>query len=62
MYANVIQQHPVYSITMSVLRGILIKRHYWFMCFLSQDFLRTNVTRKHIVEVTDLGGWSNTKN
>lgn len=62
VYANVVQQQPVYFITMSVLRSILIKRHYWFMCLFCHYFLRANVTRKHSIEVTDLDGWNNTEN
>lgn len=61
MYANVVQQQPVYFIT-SVLKGILIKIHYWFMCLFFHYFLRANVTRNHSVEVTDLDRWNNTEN
>lgn len=43
----------MYFITMSVLRGILIKRHYCFMCLHSHDFVKANVTRKHSVKVTN---------
>lgn len=44
----------MYFITMSVLRGILIKRHYCFLCFHSRDFVKANVTRKHSIKVTNL--------
>lgn len=62
MYTNVMQQHPVYFITMSVFKRYFNKKTLLVLVFSFSGVSQGNVTWKHIAKVTDLDGQNNTEN